>query len=80
MIPVPGAVELLQGPGPVLLESLEEARIDALAEGVEPIGADAQRALDECLLLVEDLDQVRDCAGVKPGAVDMSMDFMRCSA
>ena len=77
MIAIPCPVKLLHGPGPVLLESLKEARIDALAEGVEPIGADAECALDERFLLVEDLDQVGNCAGVKPGAVDMGMDFMR---
>jgi hypothetical protein len=73
MVPIPSAIELLHGPGPILLESLEEARIDALAEGVEPIGADAECAFNERLLLVEDLDQVGDCAGIEPSPIAVNV-------
>jgi hypothetical protein len=63
-----------------VLKPLEEARIDALAEGAEPIGADAQRALDERFLLVEDLDQVRDRAGIEPSSIAVDVYLMRSCA
>ena len=77
---IPCAVELVHGPGAVPLEPLKEARIDALTKGVEPVRRDPERVLDERFLLVEDLDQVGDCARIKASRVDMQMDFMRCCA
>ena len=80
MVPIPSAIELLHSPGPLLLESLEKARIDALAEGVEPSGADAEGALNERFLFMEDLDQVGDCAGIEPSSIAVNVDFMRSCA
>ena len=74
LTPVPGRVHLRDRARPARLEALDETGVDRPAEAREPVRLDAERCLEDALLLVDRLRQVGERLGVEALAVDVDVD------
>src|SRR5690606_33561146 len=74
VVAVPGAVHLLEVARALALDLGEEALVDAAAPAAAAGLGDAERVLDQLLLLVDDLDQVAQRPDVEARGVDVDVD------